>query len=517
MKKRASLKKGNKDDEKVYQNTNQDIKDDMSSNVEIVTLKRRQSHIYNATEFPFYPNSNFPPRFSDHHAALTNREHSNTLTDGSITSSSKFRRLEHNVFDESLVDHTNNRTGSYLPLQQAHFDPQQSFVDGSNISSSISRRLEHAFDESSLGNNNSRTGSYIPLQQAHFDPQQSNPFENISDPNSALPLNVFPDRYASSQSSELRQNEEQNSHFTRQQALQGVQFPRRNIDYLVEQNRFFEDSNRLHNNASNIRGDPSSAAMLRNEVNNDDTTREQYLFSSEANHGNNGLMHTGLSGTPNGNHENRLGNHFPSIPRNHLSSFQPDFFPLPPTSNHSDMNMLRNQQERIDHVQRNPRSLGVLGLPAHFRDRRIISLGTTDDEIWLSPFLCFLRSHCIEVFDAKAVDVTYRRSAKTKVEINQVGIRCRFCAHKPYQSRGKRSSSFPSSMSRIYQSVTMMIREHFHNCAEFPPEVRKSYLALKGETTRGELESKRYWVQSAKKLGMRDTEEGIFTNETVPR
>lgn len=200
-------------------------------------------------------------------------------------------------------------------------------------------------------------------------------------------------------------------------------------------------------------------------------------------------------------------------PLSHL----PDPHPFPqahlgPQSNPYDMAILRHHQESIDpadHIEM--RTVSLPELPRHFRDRVFVPLGTVEDEIWLSPFLCFLRSQCIEMFRAKDVDVSYRRSAKTKVEINQIGIRCRFCAHKPYQSRGKRSSSFPSSVSRIYQSVTMMIREHFHSCSEFPEEVRNRYCALKNETTKGELESKRYWAQSASKLGMADTEKGIFS------
>lgn len=138
-----------------------------------------------------------------------------------------------------------------------------------------------------------------------------------------------------------------------------------------------------------------------------------------------------------------------------------------------------------------------------------IPLGTEEDSIWLSDFLCYVRSHCVEVFTASQSDVLYRRNSK-KIAKNQVGIRCKFCCHLPHSERGGRSSSFPSSISRIYQSFTMMIRDHFSTCKEMPPHEREQYNKLKNTTTKGAMESKKYWVDSAESLGMVDTGNGIF-------
>merc|ERR1712038_1230619 len=138
-----------------------------------------------------------------------------------------------------------------------------------------------------------------------------------------------------------------------------------------------------------------------------------------------------------------------------------------------------------------------------------MALGTEEDSIWLSDFLCFVRSHCVEVFTASQSDVLYRRNSK-KISKNQVGIRCRFCCHLPHSERGGRSSSFPSSISRIYQSFTMMIRDHFSTCKEMPQHEREQYNKLKNTTTKGAMESKKYWVDSALSLGMVDTGNGIF-------
>mmetsp|Transcript_23395 Transcript_23395/g.29857 ORF Transcript_23395/g.29857 Transcript_23395/m.29857 type:complete len:151 (+) Transcript_23395:259-711(+) len=56
------------------------------------------------------------------------------------------------------------------------------------------------------------------------------------------------------------------------------------------------------------------------------------------------------------------------------------------------------------------------------------SLATDDDMHWLSEFLCFVRSHCIELYLASHHDVSSRLGSE-KVTFNPVGIRCRFCAH----------------------------------------------------------------------------------------
>lgn len=146
--------------------------------------------------------------------------------------------------------------------------------------------------------------------------------------------------------------------------------------------------------------------------------------------------------------------------------------------------------------------------------RKIMTLESDEDSIWLSQFLCFLRKHCCEVFTANEKDVKDRRKSK-QISVNQVGIRCRFCAHLPHRGRAGRSSCYPSSATRIYQSVTMMIREHFPVCDELPEDVRREYTILKKNTKKGEMESKQHWQRSARKLGMVDTPTGIYFEKDI--
>lgn len=152
---------------------------------------------------------------------------------------------------------------------------------------------------------------------------------------------------------------------------------------------------------------------------------------------------------------------------------------------------------------------------AHFTQRTCVPLATDEDENWLSEFLCFIRSELVEVFRASNDDVASRINSK-KVVYGQVGIRCRYCAHMAHGDRASRSSSFPSSIDRIYQSLTMMIRDHFVRCPGLPEALKARFLELKSRTTQGATDSKRYWIESARRLGMVDTQcQGIIVTEAT--
>jgi len=154
-------------------------------------------------------------------------------------------------------------------------------------------------------------------------------------------------------------------------------------------------------------------------------------------------------------------------------------------------------------------------LPPHYTERNILPLSTKGDKQKLSKFHSLVRSQFIEVFSASSADVASRMNSK-RVTLNQVGIRCRFCAHLPYRERSLRSSSFPSSMSKLYQCATMMVRDHFGNCKAMHPSVMNRYLTLKAESSHSAPDSKTYWMKSARdELGLIDTDDGIrFSTET---
>lgn len=143
-------------------------------------------------------------------------------------------------------------------------------------------------------------------------------------------------------------------------------------------------------------------------------------------------------------------------------------------------------------------------------------LGVPTDDLHLSEFFQFLRVECCEVFTASAQDVAERKKTKHTI-LHQVGIRCAFCVKEPYPSRALRSSCFPSSLSRIYQSVTMMVRDHFSVCPLVPADVRERYDYIKANSQRkGNMQSRSYWVVAAKMIGIEEREDGLFFTSDTP-
>lgn len=158
-----------------------------------------------------------------------------------------------------------------------------------------------------------------------------------------------------------------------------------------------------------------------------------------------------------------------------------------------------------------------LGLPPcyqgpleHWSAREFFTLGIDEDPNWLSEFHCFVRTDLVELFRAGHEDVKLRNNA---IVLNQLGMRCRYCAHRMASGRSGRSSAFPSSLRQIYQSFTMMLRDHFSGCEAIPSHLLERFLELKDRPAQGATDSKRYWIYSAMKLGMMDTKRGIFMTE----
>lgn len=61
----------------------------------------------------------------------------------------------------------------------------------------------------------------------------------------------------------------------------------------------------------------------------------------------------------------------------------------------------------------------------------------------------------------------------------------------------------------------MMLRDHFGNCHAIPAPLKERFLDLKRNNTQGASDSMRYWIYSAVKLGMVDSENGIILNEST--
>jgi hypothetical protein len=145
-------------------------------------------------------------------------------------------------------------------------------------------------------------------------------------------------------------------------------------------------------------------------------------------------------------------------------------------------------------------------------ETRMLLAMPTDTES-LSDRQCYVRSEMVEIFAATEKDVSARHSkGAQKLAAGQVGIRCVHCAHLRPRDRAERAVCYPSSISRIYQTVADMQRFHFEQCREIPNETRKIYKSLKTTRPRGVGSPQTYWIQSAKLLDLADSGDGIRFN-----
>mmetsp|Transcript_31147 Transcript_31147/g.73421 ORF Transcript_31147/g.73421 Transcript_31147/m.73421 type:complete len:650 (-) Transcript_31147:206-2155(-) len=141
-----------------------------------------------------------------------------------------------------------------------------------------------------------------------------------------------------------------------------------------------------------------------------------------------------------------------------------------------------------------------------------VSLHTPEDDDVLSPLHCFMRRYCVEAFSATPEDVATPRYGKShgfKVEVGQVGIRCLHCKDLPPDKRAERAVCYPSSLRNIYHSIETWQRRHSLLCKCITPWVRKSILELMESSKTRAGGRRQYWEDSARRLGMVDTSQGV--------
>jgi len=138
------------------------------------------------------------------------------------------------------------------------------------------------------------------------------------------------------------------------------------------------------------------------------------------------------------------------------------------------------------------------------------NLSLPEDKTALSPLRCFLREN-VYAFSATAEDIAVRTPTTFSVVLGQVGIGCIHCHSMRAKERSNRAVCFPFSIGRIYQSVADIQRFHLGECKMVPEPVRGKFLELQSASSKGSkgLATRQYWVTSAKKLGLVDSDSGI--------
>jgi hypothetical protein len=139
-----------------------------------------------------------------------------------------------------------------------------------------------------------------------------------------------------------------------------------------------------------------------------------------------------------------------------------------------------------------------------------VCLSREEDSFKLSSFQVLLRMQ-IEAFQATEDDVTTHTRGRNKpIGLGQVGIRCLHCAHLPVASRKKGSTYFPAAVLGIYQAAQNMCSTHIQCglCSEMPEELKREFARLLSSKVASSGAGRPYWAQSAKQLGLVDTEDG---------
>jgi hypothetical protein len=172
--------------------------------------------------------------------------------------------------------------------------------------------------------------------------------------------------------------------------------------------------------------------------------------------------------------------------------------------------------EQIQAVGRVNHNHAAHAIPLHLP----ICLAQSDDEYKLSDHQYFLRQQ-IEAFQATQDDLTTHTRGRNKpIQLGQVGIRCRHCAHIPVSRRQRGSTYFPSKKLGIYQAAQNMSTAHIQCglCTEMPEEIKLKFIEIMSaqESNCGNGAGRPYWAQSATQLGLVDTEEGIGFIRDLP-
>lgn len=151
----------------------------------------------------------------------------------------------------------------------------------------------------------------------------------------------------------------------------------------------------------------------------------------------------------------------------------------------------------------------------------VVPLAAPEDANDLNPLHCFVRKH-VELFSATKADTEAPcPGRKTRVTLDQVGIRCKHCARlklKPRQ-RVKRAVCYPPSIDGIYHSVSNMKFDHFGICPSLPDEAKKELEGLRASYSGrniGSTNTARYYRDSAVSKGLVDTEKGIRFKQQDP-
>ena len=88
----------------------------------------------------------------------------------------------------------------------------------------------------------------------------------------------------------------------------------------------------------------------------------------------------------------------------------------------------------------------------------------------------------------------------------RVLFQCGCCAHVPRAKRAKLSTLSPQCVDNLYRAMVRFMMNHVRACEHVPQEIKE--LSPKASRVVDMSGTKKYWVKSAKKMGLRDGADG---------
>ena len=141
----------------------------------------------------------------------------------------------------------------------------------------------------------------------------------------------------------------------------------------------------------------------------------------------------------------------------------------------------------------------------------MVSLILPLDEHYLSPYQMLLRSQ-LELYSSNVRDcASSRQGQRRRVQLGQVGIRCKHCHHvKLVRERGRSSCYYPQTLLGVYQAAQHIATVHLaQSCPCIPQQIRVELCELhqRKYTAAG---GRAYWATACSRLGLVDRDDGIF-------
>lgn len=140
-------------------------------------------------------------------------------------------------------------------------------------------------------------------------------------------------------------------------------------------------------------------------------------------------------------------------------------------------------------------------------------LANPKDRDFVSPYQAIVRE-CLEFFQTGPGDVFSNiHGRNNEIRIGQIGVRCKYCAHRPVHWRGRGCLYFPSRVSGVYQAAQNVANNHLaDSCPDVPKDVKEQLDQLRGRSSAKRGGGKKYWEDTCRSLGLyeREGEPGLW-------